>query len=305
MWKRALVAVDGSEISNWAVRRAAHVLRQPGLHATLLSVVEADETRAGDLAFQIDPRHRARHDALASLRDALRADSVNASAEIRFGDPAREIVRECEAGGHDLIVMATHGRTGLNRLFFGSVALRVLQASPAPLLLFRPLQGPEETLSPAEEDAPARFRRFLLPLDGSTAAEEILPSVEEFARLFGAALHLFRAVPGGADEREHRWAAQEYLERWERVFGLHGIPVTRAVRTGAAGPEALAEVRESGADAIAMTTHGYTGLARALYGSVAERLIAEAGLPILILRNRAIRGRIPAPTEDHRFLGVR
>ena len=303
-WKRLLIPVDGSPLSLWALARAKNILDQPGLAVTLLQVVEVPEERAQDLAFQVEPRHQATHDALAALRNELLERSIPARAEIRFGDPATEILRETAAGGHDLVAMATHGRSGLARVMFGSVALKVLQASPVPLLLFRPLQRPDETLSPVETSDPARFRRLLVPLDGSEAAEEILPVAEGFARTFGSKLHLFAAVPGGAEEAGHRRVSEDYLGRWQAVLGARGLKPLVEIRTGRAPEEALAAVRELGLDGVAMTTHGRSGVPRALYGSVAEKILHEAGVPVLLLRNRKLRRPLPAALEEHRQLRV-
>lgn len=303
-WKRLLIPLDGSPLSAWALSRAKNILEQPGLAVTLLQVVESTEERAGDLAFQVEPRHRAAHDALAALRDEFVERSIPARAEIRFGDPATEILREIAAGGHDLVAMTTHGRSGLARVMFGSVALKVLQASPVPLLLFRPLQRPDGTLSPVETSDPARFRRLLVPLDGSEAAEEILPAAEGFARTFGSKLHLFSAVPGGSEEAQHRRVAEEYLGRWQALFGTRGIKPLIEIRTGSAPEEALGAVRDLGLDGVAMTTHGRSGVPLAIYGSAAERILRDSGVPVLLLRNRKLRRPLPAALEEHRQLRV-
>ncbi len=304
VWKRLLIPLDGSPLSAWALSRAKNILEQPGVAVTLLQVVETTEERAQDLAFQVEPRHKDAHDALAALRDDLLDRSIPARAEIRFGDPATEILREIAAGGHDLVAMTSHGRSGLARVMFGSVALKVLQASPAPLLLFRPLQRPDGTLSPVETSDPARFRHLLVPLDGSEAAEEILPAVEGFARTFGSKLHLFAAVPGGSEESQHRRVAEEYLGRWQALLGNRGLKPLIEIRTGSAPEEALFAVRDLGLDGVAMMTHGRRGMPLALYGSVAERILRDSGVPVLLLRNRKLRGPLPATLEVHRQLRV-
>ncbi len=302
--KRILIPLDGTELSEWVLARARHLIEQPGVSVTLLSVVKSEEDRASDLSFRLDPRHRERHDALAAIRDRLLERAIPAEAELRFGDPATEILREIALGHHGLVVMSTHGRSGLNRMLFGSVALRVLQASPVPLFLFRPLQRPDESLSPAETTEPARFKKVLVPLDGSEAAEEILPAVTEFARTFGSKICLFRAIPGGSSEDEHRIAAEGYLRNWKYSLSADGFSPVVELRTGAAAPEALAVLRQNAIDAVAMTTHGHTGLSRAVHGSVAERIIADGGVPVLTLRNRRLRDPLPAALEKERFLRV-
>jgi nucleotide-binding universal stress UspA family protein len=294
-WKRLLIPLDGTEVSEWVLARANHLIEQPGLEVTLLAVLPSEQADAPPSAIQ---------SSLARLRDRLLERSIVAEAELRFGDPASEILREISAGGHNLVAMATHGRRGLTRMIFGSVALQVLQASPVPLFLFRPLQRPDESLSPAESSEPARFRRVLVALDGSEAAEEILPPAAQFARAFGAKLHLFRSVPGGPGEAEQVARADEYLRNWQYSLSHQGLATFVTVRPGAAAEEALRVVRDESIDAVALTTHGHTGLPRALYGSVAERLLTDSGVPVLVLRNRRLRAPLPAPLHERRFLKV-
>lgn len=303
-YRRILIPLDGSELSRWVLARARRLLEQPGLSVTLLTVVETDEERASDLSFRVDPRDHPVQEALGAAKSELLERSVAAHAEIRFGDPATEILREIAGGGHDLVAMSTHGRTGLGRMMFGSVALKVLQASPVPLLLFRPLQRADETLSPAETSEPATFKRILVPLDSSEAAEQVLPAAEAMARTFGSKLHLFTAIPGGAEEASSARVAEEYLNRCRRILGGHDLVSLVEVRTGPAAEEALAAIREHGLDAVAMTTHGRSGLARAMYGSVAERILLEAEIPVLLLRSRGLRKPITKETEQFRVTRV-
>lgn len=303
--RRILVPLDGTDLSEWVLARAKHLIEQPDISVTLLSIVKTEEERASDLAFRLDPRHRERHDALAAIRDRLLERAIAAEAEIRFGDPATEILREIALGDYSLVAMTTHGRIGLNRMLFGSVALRVLQASPVPLFLFRPLQRPDESLSPAETTEPARFKKILVPLDGSEAAEEIIPPVTGFARTFGSKIYLFRAVPGGPGEDQNRKAADDYLRHWKYTLSYEGFSPIVEVRTGPAADEALEVLRANAIDAVAMTTHGHTGLARAVHGSVAERILTDGGVPVMTVRNRRLRAPLPAPLEEERFLRVR
>ncbi len=303
-WTRVLIPLDGSEISSWVLKRARLLLERPGITVTLLRVVETDEDRASELGFRVDSRHLDVQAALSAVREELLQRSIAAHAELRFGDPAREILREIASGGYDVVAMSTHGRTGLRRVMFGSVAFKVLQASPVPLLLFRPLQAPDGSLSTVETSDPARFRNILVPLDGSPAAEEILAAARGLARAYGSKLHLFRAIPGGSDEAEYRRQAVEYLVHWERLLGQWGIVAFGAVRTGPAAEQALEVIRERGLDAVAMTTHGHTSLARVVYGSVAEKVLVGAEVPMLVLRNSRLRSRLPEPAPPHRHVEV-
>ncbi|MBI2931186.1 MAG: universal stress protein [Planctomycetes bacterium] len=303
-WKRILLPLDGSELSKWALARARHILEQPGTSVTLLRVIECEEARANDLSFRMDPRHRKAGEALARTRINLLDLSVSASSELRFGDPVTEILREIAEGGHDLVVMSTHGQTWLSRVFLGSVAERVLQSSPVPLLLFRPMMGPDETLSFVETREAASFKRLLVVLDGLEPAEEILPMAEGVARAFGSELHLFGAIFGGSQEAAKRREAEEYFKNCAASLAERGIPSQVHVCMGTVAEEALALIRERALDSVALMTHGRAGLARAIHGSVAQRLIRESGVPVLVLRNRRLRPLPSAMVSGHRQLWV-
>jgi nucleotide-binding universal stress UspA family protein len=270
---RILIPLDGSDFSKWVLARAERLYARPGASVTILSVAaEGRELEYRDL--------------VASARDQLRARGVPCKSIVRVGDPATEIVRELSLGMYDVLAMATHGRTGLGRVVFGSVAVGVLRTSPAPLCLFRPLSRPDGTLSPAENAEPARFARILVPMDGSEIAEGALPLAERLAMAFGSHLLFFSAVPPGDGEADRRMLAVEYLRLRAESFRRRGIKVGVDVRTGEPAAEILRASKDVVADTIAMTTHGRSGLTRAMYGSVAERVLHGADLPILVQNSR-------------------
>ncbi len=299
-FKKILLPVDGSSSSPWILDRTRRLLSLPQLSVTILGVAPP----AGDPASAVDPRHKPMHDAIRAMKDRLLMEGVEAAASIVFGDPATEILREAAVGGYDLIAMATHGRTGLDRILFGSVSLKVLQASPIPLLLARPLLKPDGSLSASERTDAAKFQNILVPLDGSETAEEIIPAVEKLARAMRSHVHLLTIVPGGAEEGGHRRTAETALLRWCRILDSLGIEAAPEVRAGEPASEVLDCLHERGLDSIALTTHGRTGLPRAIYGSVAEKLLARAAVPILVCRARLSHPHVPAFEGTSLRLGI-
>jgi nucleotide-binding universal stress UspA family protein len=292
MYNHILVPFDGSDVSRWVLRRASIFLAQPDVTVTLVQVVPAAPAQAADLAFRADRRHVPTEIALRVAANALRAD---ARAELLFGDPATEILREIATGKYDLVVMATHARAGLERALLGSVAHRVLESSPVPLALFRPALTEDGALSPAAPTDPALFRRVLVPLDGSREAEEIVPFARDLAETTDARLFLFTAVEAD-DERAGR-----YLSSWRANLDDARIPVEIRTRVAAPVDGVLAAISESRLDAVAMTTHGRTGLARIVMGSVAEEILRRGRVPVLMLRNASLRRAMPAAVDpSHR-----
>jgi nucleotide-binding universal stress UspA family protein len=143
-----------------------------------------------------------------------------------------------------------------------------------------------------------------VPLDGSELADEILPFAMELARAFGSRLFLFTAVPGGPDGRARETQAGEYLSKRGLWLKGAGVKCETFVRVGAAAEEALTVVTECGLDAVAMTTHGRSGIARAVYGSVAEKILSHAEVPLLVVRNRRLREGGAAPNHESRAVEV-
>jgi len=144
------------------------------------------------------------------------------------------------------------------------------------------------------------YRRIIVPLDGSTLAEQALPQAEALAHLTGAPLHLVRVIdpvgPGALGTvtlhtdalavqlllEEERIAARDYLERVERDVRDRQHAVTVEYRQGPATQELLAMTQPG--DLLVMATHGRGGLARWFLGSVAEAIVRRASIPVLLVR---------------------
>ncbi len=303
-WRSILIPLDGSELSSWAVARARHFLGLQGVPITLLRVIECKEDRAGSLAYQMDSRHREACRALGEVREEFLERSAQVSADIRFGDPATEILREIAEGNHDLVILSTYGRAGLGRGVIGSVAQRVLDSSPIPLLFFGPRMGPDGSITRPEASDATRFKRLLVTLDGSRSSEEIMPAAETMARTLGSELHLLRVVSPRPKREPERLRAEDYLSSWASSLADRGIPSQACVRSGDPAEAALALVRERDLDSIALATHARTGLGRAVYGGVVRELLRGAGVPILtqcILKRRL---PLPASALEHRHVSV-
>jgi nucleotide-binding universal stress UspA family protein len=200
---------------------------------------------------------------------------VTARGLARLGPPFRvvlDIAREERAG---LIALATHGRTGFRRAVLGSVAEQILRESPIPVLVFR------STGVPAPERSRRTLRSILVPLDGSDRALFILPAGVEFARLFGARLLLLRVV----DRGESRTSAEDQLGEVAEKLRHRGLDVLPLVDTGDAAKSIVETARFHNADLIAMATHGRSGVARLVTGSVTEAVLRHATVPVLAVRS--------------------
>ncbi len=150
---------------------------------------------------------------------------------------------------------------------------------------------------PTASQAPASFRRVLVPLDGSPLAEAVLPFVSNLARPLALEILLVRIIPatmptaveGGRRIINHTERltaeADAYLRGVADRLCADGFSVLTAVRTGEAASEIVAGARECQADLIAMSTHGRSGLGRLLFGSAAEAVLRRADVPVLLVRS--------------------
>jgi nucleotide-binding universal stress UspA family protein len=196
--------------------------------------------------------------------------------------------------GVDLIAISTHGRSGISRWLFGSVATHILERISVPLLVLRPKEGEDRgELGPV-------VKKILVPLDGSELAMSILPVVEEFAKMMGASLVLYHSVaplapyPGfesvGAPAlsetiEEMQRQAKEILARAAKEVKSRGVEATTVVSLGTVVDGVLTAAGELNVDLIAIATHGRSGLGRVVLGSVADSVIRRsADVPCLVIR---------------------
>jgi nucleotide-binding universal stress UspA family protein len=144
------------------------------------------------------------------------------------------------------------------------------------------------------------YRKVVVTLDGSPAAEAIIPFILEIARPLGIGVALVQvlevtppmAVEGtryfrAEDLEARRREAEAYLRPVAAKLRARGVDVETVVRHGAPADEIVAAAREVGADLIAMTTHGRSGLGRLLFGSVTESVLRHAELPVFVMRQPA------------------
>jgi len=156
--RKILVPVDGSPLAEWAVDEAAGLARENGAKLVLLRAAEAhslpgaDPTEAQVAVVQEAEAY------LEGIKARVEAAGVgDVVASVWYGAPAPSIVEAASLGGVDLIVMSTHGRSGLGRLILGSVAESVLRGTETPILLLRapgaPVEAPRGTSREAGERA--------------------------------------------------------------------------------------------------------------------------------------------------------
>jgi nucleotide-binding universal stress UspA family protein len=194
------------------------------------------------------------------------------------GDAADEILRMCGVAGCDLIVLGTHGRTGLRRILAGSVATAVVRGAPCPVLALRSRSG---------QKAAGQIQVILHPTDFSGVAETAGRFARSLARDLGARLIVLHVLPFSqlalpVDARGEREALDQLRTKLEGPDLK--CPVETQLSRGDAAEEIVRIAGEIGCDLIVMGTHGRTGLRRLLLGNVAESVLPEAGCAVMVVK---------------------
>lgn len=297
-FRQVLVALDGSEPSASVLPDAVALAQNAGG-----SVVLAQALPPGSPESVVS----ATRDRLGRLTAAIEAAGVAAATVVLEGDAAEQIVSYVTGNGINAVALGSHGAWDADSGLHGSVADAIIRQSPVPTLVRRTAADP--TASSA-----VRFRRLLVPLDGSRLAERALPDALALANMTGGRVLLVQAVgalrgfrDGGSAAliaRELR-AAGEYLTAVREHSRYTSVPVDVTVRLGRPAETILWVAQETGADLVVMATHGRSGLRRERLGSVALAVL-QGSVPLLLLRSSVTAaseaGRSPAKSAPSRDL---
>lgn len=293
-----MVPLDGSDFAEDALPMARLLASRMGARLHLVHVIRAvpDMSLKGpevDMEWIAEARKGTEgylEDLAAAIREEDGTETSVAALEGRVVPALREYASHENV---DLVVLTTHGSGGVQRWWLGSVADGLVRTARGHLLLVRPWDETEDR--PSGEP---RFQKVAVPLDGSELAEVALEPAVELARVFDAELTLLRVVPApveltsiygmagvrmeGEGYRKRVEEAREYLDRV--ASGLEGLRVSAAVledQEPAAG--VIEGTREAGADLLALSTRGRGGVARAVLGSVADKVVRSTVLPVLVV----------------------
>jgi nucleotide-binding universal stress UspA family protein len=293
-----LVPLDGSELSAKAIPYAVAIARATNQSMVLLTVWEGVERELRSTpvptAGAIDEHARVlRQDFLDATAHRVLAQEIEVRKELREGRPSEELLWYCDRHQPGLLIMATHGRSGIQRMWYGSVATRLMQMAPVPTLLVGPTALEDTKATPA-------IRSILVPLGGSPLGEVALEPAAALAEALGARLILARATRLPAQtfafgvspvyvpdiEQTLTSAAEEYLLGARDRITTSPPPETRVLR-GSPAAAILEFVAREGIDLVVMASHARTGVARWTLGSVADRVIQGAA-PVLLIRPEAV-----------------
>jgi len=285
MFENIVVPLDGTPLSEQALRPAVSLGREEGSHLHLTTVLKPSSVNLEPSMGLLD------EDYLETVAGRVREAGVSdVSTQRLTGDKvASALEGHRKEVGAGLTVMCTHGRGAVERAWLGSVADGLIRTSEAPVLLVRAADEGES--SNADLGTSVRFKRVLVALDGSHFSRQ---SLEAATHLGGksATYVLARVIPGSAEvgvERpeKERVLAQAKLDLEVKSFASGGYTVDSVTQIGPSVAQGILDLAESqGADVIAIATHGRAGVSRLILGSVADKVIRGADLPVLVVRPR-------------------
>jgi len=291
MYEKILVPLDGSELAETVVPYVGALAARMDSEITLLHVCSPNEAHY----YHVNQIYL---DKLAeSLRSELltsREKTIDIITMVGSGSSAEEISGYAESNAINLIAMSTHGRAGVGRWALGSVADKLVKSSRTPILLVR---------SEVPERIPAESwptKGILVPLDGSEFGETALPYVEELAKTLDKEVVLLQVVTTefrfvadmsgggvfltGQDIKAWTSNAEAYLNKIVARLKDKGISSQILVMVGGPADRVVECVKEYDVDLVVMSTHGHSGIARWILGSVAQRVLEGVGTPLMLVR---------------------
>lgn len=305
--EKIVVGIDYSELAELALTVALRVTERLGrgeLHPVAVAEQEGPrlppeltaDVRQGFL------------DATARTLDAYvvriaggAAQGLSIVPHVDFGDPKDRLLETARAIGADLIVLGTHGRRGIERLFLGSVAENVLRRAPCPVLVVRRPPADASKSGEGEHRTPVPSR-IGVAVDFSTNSRLALEEAARWATLFDAELVILHvlepahfvsadalshmgAVEAPIEDRTREHARQRLDEFWRATLKEPRPRVRAEVREGIVVDALLQALRAHACDWLVMGTHGRKGVRRALLGSAAEGVMRQCPCPFIAVRS--------------------
>jgi nucleotide-binding universal stress UspA family protein len=294
MWKRILVPLDGSNLAELAIPYAEEIAAAFNSEIVLLNVSEPAES-------QYCHMHQLYLEEIAKqVREHIkgrRPDMVR--AVVLSGEPAKQIIDYAWRRKVGLIIMTSHGRSGITQWATGSVANKVLNATRVPVSLIKVVKPPQRV------PGKPLLNKILLPLDGSKAGEAALPYIRELINRLESEVTLFGVVPAGQhvrtvggldyilypeqDLKRLKDEAREYLDRVCHRLSGGKATVKVELKVGDVAREIIKFAEEMNVSLIAISAHGHSGVEKWVFGSIAHKVLQASNTSVLLVR--APRGK--------------
>jgi len=264
-----LIPIDGSES---AERTALYVRSISPKEQTRIVLMHVTPTvNASNASIDIVPNVKVIH-------QTLQQEGCTVDIETRMGDPVIEIIKMAILLPATMLLMSTHGRSGIERIRNGSITEQVLKQCPCPVFILHSTRQ-----EPADNRTEDLFKRILVPLDGTDASSAILECVERFAKMHDSEVILFHDEIESAEFNEQKTAIKAKLQDQSVTLANSGLKVSLDMTTYKRPiREILDRVDEMGIDLVSMATHGNDGVMRALDESVTAEIVRHSNCPLLV-----------------------
>jgi nucleotide-binding universal stress UspA family protein len=314
MYTRILIPFDGSSLAEQVLPCGWFLAKALRIPVQLLRVIDGNEialtSRVSQGLWLEKLLLQSRLSSRTYLEEVARSfAAAQVSCSIDAGNPPEVIIEKASADKNTLIVMATHGGSGIRRWLLGSVAHQLLQESANDMFLIR-------VTDEGRTSGEAMPRTAILPLDGSPFAEQVAPRIEQLAQRIGLKLVLFQVgvwQPAATDDRFspskdewfHRLRGELHQCLGAKVRELRRrglVDVEAAVKFGYAAEQIISMARETRNSFVAMCTHRGSGLNRWALGSVTNAVVRRSRGPVLVIRGGSIQSSNERPQEVVRTL---
>ena len=300
MYRNILLPTDFSPCADAALHQAVTIAERFQGTVTMLHVVAVHEsdpskikTLIADSSLSYDKIITTAEEMLHTKDGMIETPVLIEKVLLRGISPTSEILSYAAEHHPDLIVMGTHGRTGIRRLIMGSVAEKIIRLSDSPVMTVR-------CGSDGKPQGYPNYRSILLPVDFSKASTNALWTASEIARKYGSRLTLlhvteapeFRGYLEG-DDLDDEELNNSQIEEAENTLAdllskapLDGIEVYTRVIFGRPGRKIVEFAHKEDIDLILIPSHGKSGFEKLLMGSTVNKVVHRADIPVLVLKGK-------------------
>lgn len=285
--ERLLLSSDRSEYSEGAIREGIRLAKRCGSTLTTVTVVERNDELEALAPQQVEKSEKDAREHLEAVAARAKKEGVDCATIVRKGEePYGAIVDEAAKNKSTMIIMGRRGRKGLARLVMGSSTARVIGHAECSVLV-------------VPRSAQLEFKNILVATDGSKHSAAAASQAIGIAKRNSSALTVISVIPAEiamptdvdlsvvqrerlADQEMQQ--AEQYAKAVKEAAQKEGVPVKAYVRSGRPADAIIETAKETSANMIVLGSHGRTGLAKLLMGSVAERTIVLAPCAVLVAK---------------------
>ncbi len=287
MYNTIVVGFDESESSKAAVKESSLWIKQHGGKLFLVHAVYFDQEEFAILPSQMEQRFEIGTQICRRAKTGIHDEfglNGNVDSFVCQGEPPQVLVETAETNHADLIALGTYGRKGLKRLLMGSVTSQVILSAPCDVLVVK---------RPCSKCS-GNYRSLLVPFDGSESSRKALTRACALSKVDGAKVSVLYVIPRYEEMMDFfktDAVRKSLMQEADKIVAVArgiasglGVEVTTSVMEGHSGDKIVEAAETKDHDLIVVGTHGWRGVNKALMGSTAERVIAHASCPILIVK---------------------